>query len=236
MGSPKHLKQLKRYQAAIEDAPFKVYAGFLGVNLAGDLAVENARIDNVIPILKQSDAKLWVILHAKGEKKVEHEQIVAFLRSAAERCKATGVELVIYPHYFGKTDPLHDILIQTAEEALPYLEEIQSDNLFVSLHLCHEIKGGNGDRLDEVAARIKPWLRLPSINGADIDAVNERGGWDRGIQPLAMGDYDSSKLVKALKSIDYEGPVILHTFGLQDSAADHHQTSFKKFQEMADTP
>jgi hypothetical protein len=62
--------------------------------------------------------------------------------------------------------------------------------------------------------------------------VNEVEGWGRGIQPLTMGDYDSSQLLDALKSVDYEGPVILHTFGLQKSAADHHHTSFKRFQEM----
>ncbi|MDA7640707.1 hypothetical protein N8787_03625 [Opitutaceae bacterium] len=62
--------------------------------------------------------------------------------------------------------------------------------------------------------------------------MNERKGWARGIQPLTKGDYDSSKLLKALKSVDYKGQVILHTFGLQKAAADHHHTSFKKYQEM----
>ncbi len=233
IGSKKNLGLLKRYQEVIEDVPFKAYAGFLVVDLAGNLAAQNAHIDNAIPILKKSDAKLWVIVLAKDGKKVKREQIVTFLRSAAERCRVAGVELVIYPHGPGG-NPRNDILIQTAEEAIPYVEEIGSDNLFISLHLCHEIRGGNGDRLDEVAARVEPWLRLPSISGADIDAVNEREGWERGIQPLVMGDYDSSQLLKALKSVDYKGPVILHTFGLQKAAADHHQTSFKKYQEMVE--
>ena len=52
---------------------------------------------------------------------------------------------------------------------------------------------------------------------------------------LTMGDYDSSQLLEALKSIDYKGPVILHTWGLQKAAADHHHTSFKRFYEMLDT-
>ena len=86
-----------------------------------------------------------------------------------------------------------------------------------------------------MAAKIKPWLRLPSINGADVDAVNEAEGWDRGIQPLTQGDYDSSQLLEALSSVDYEGPVILHTWGLQDEATDHHHTSYTRYQEMLDT-
>ncbi len=231
--SKKNLEKLKRYQVAIGDDPFKVYASSIVVDFAKDLAVQNPHIDNVIQSLKKSDAKLWVILRVRGGQKIEREQIVDFLRSAAKRTKAAGVELVIFPHWSG-ANPLNVSLIQSAEEALPYVEEIGSDNLFISLHLSHEIKAGNGDRLNEVAAKIKPWLRLPSINGADVDAVNEKEGWGRGIQPLTMGDYDSSKLLKALKSVGYEGPVLLHTFGLQEAASDHHHTSFKRFQEMVD--
>ena len=76
----------------------------------------------------------------------------------------------------------------------------------------------------------------PPINYTDIDSVNEVIGFKRGIQPLTMGDYDSSKLLDALKSVDYKGPVILHTWGLQEAAADHHHTSFKRFQEMQNAP
>lgn len=231
--NPKELKTLERYQTVICDDPFEVYAGYVEIDFAKDLVVQNAYLDNVMQSLKKSDAKLWVILRVHGGQKVERGQIVAFLRTAAERAKVAGVELVIYPHWSDKKS-LNVCLIESAEDALPYVEEIGSDNLFISLHLCHEIKAGNGDRLNEVAARIKPWLRLPSINGADIDAVNETKGWKRGIQPLILGDYDSSQLLKALKSIDYKGPVILHTWGLQDAAVDHHHTSFKRFQEMVE--
>jgi sugar phosphate isomerase/epimerase len=231
VNTKKHLEELKRYQEAMSDKPFKVYAGFFTVFFNQDLTAQNTHLDKVIQSLRNSDAKLWIILRVEGGQKVQRKQIVDFLRSAAERAKTAGVELIIYPHWSGK-NPLNVCLIESAEDAIPYLEEIQSENLFVSLHLCHEIKAGNGDRLNEVAAKIKPWLRLPSINGADIDAVNEAEGWKKGIQPLTMGDYDSSKLLKALKSIGYQGPVILHTWGLQKSAADHHQSSFKRFQEM----
>ncbi|MBT5812772.1 MAG: hypothetical protein HOI15_00230 [Opitutales bacterium] len=231
--NPKELKTLERYQSVVGDDPFEVYAGYVVISFEKNLAAQNAYLDKVTKALKKSDAKLWVILRVRGEQKVKREQIVDFLRSAAKRTKAGGVELVIYPHWSGG-DPLNICLIESVEDAIPYLQEVGSDNLFVSLHLCHEIKAGNGHRLNEVAAKVKPWLRLPSINGVDVDAVNEAEGWKRGIQPLTMGDYDSSKLLEALKSVDYEGPVVLHTWGLQKSAADHHHTSFARFQEMLD--
>ena len=231
--NPKELNRLKRYQSVAGDDAFEVYAGYVVIAFEKDIATQNAYLDKVIRSLKKSNSKLWVILRVRGGQKVEHEQIVNFLRSAAEQTKAAGVELVIYPHWSGG-NPMNICLIESAEDAIPYVEEIGSDNLFISLHLCHEIKAGNGHRLNEVAANIKPWLRLPSINGVDVDAVNEAEGWKRGIQPLTMGDYDSSQLLDALKSVDYEGPVILHTWGLQKAAADHHHTSFKRYQDMLD--
>ena len=224
----KHLASLKRYQAAIGDDPFRIYAGYYTVVFDEDLAVQNAHLDNVIDGLKKSDGALWIILRDR-KSVATREQVVAFLRSLAARTKAAGVALIIYPHY--------NDYVATAEEAIPFLKAVDNGNVFISMHLCHEVRAGNGDRLDEVAAKIKPWLRLPTINGADIDVVNELDeleGWKRAIQPLTKGDYDSSKFVDALKSVGYAGPVILKTYGLKTAAADHHHTSFKKFQEMTD--
>jgi sugar phosphate isomerase/epimerase len=227
------LDTLRKYQAASADGAFNVYAGYVVYFFnatAAQQKAQHAHIDNVIRSLKKSDAKLWVILRGgRGQApkdSVKPEQIVKFLRSMAERTKAAGIGLVVYPHY--------GALVETAEEALPYVKKAQNGNIFLSLHLCHEVRAGNGDRLNEIAAKIGPLLRLPSINGVDKATVNEVKGWDLGIQPLTKGDYDSSKLLKALKSVDYKGPVVLHTWGLQDEAVDHHHTSFKRFQEMLD--
>lgn len=224
--SPKHLEKLKRYQEAIGDGPFRVTAGLFTVNFSRDLAALNAHLDKVIQALKKSNAPLWLI--PRDRKNVmKREQIVEFVRSAAEKTKAAGIELVLYPHYGD--------MMETVEEMIPFLKEVQNGNVYISLHLCHELRAGNGDRLDEIAAKIKPWLRLPSINGAEEDVVNddhEAEGWKRAIQPLTRGDYDSSKLLKALKSVGFKGPVVLHTFGLQAAAADHHHASFKKYQAM----
>ena len=219
------LELLHRYQAAIGDDPFEIYGGYVFVNFDASIEEQDTHIDNVIQSLSKSKGRLCVILRGK---EWTREQVVAFLRSAAERTKAAGIELVIFPH-IGNV-----YIIESAEEALPYIEEIQSDNIFVSLHLSHEFLGGNGDRLDEVAANIKPWMRLPSINGTDIGLLNGFQRLKRGvhIQPLASGDYDSSQLLEALKSVDYKGPVILHSWGLEEAPVDHFKTSFNRFQEM----
>ena len=149
---------------------------------------------------------------------LKRNQVARVLKNAADQAKAAGVELVIYPH--------DNTFIESAEDALSYIKQLKHDNLFVSLHLCHEIRAGNGERLKEVAAKIKPYIRLASINGADKKYIDNTLDWSRTIQPLGSGDYDASKLLQALSSIDYSGPVILHTFGLQKAPANHHHSSY----------
>lgn len=223
------LELLKRYQAIIGAAPFEIYGVYLSVVLDGMLDEQNAHIDNIIQVLKSSGGSLCVILSSKTPEQ-KRAEATAFLRSAAERTKAAGIELVIFPHVCER------YLVKSAEEALPYIEEIQSDNLFVALHLSHEVMAGNKDRLDEVAEKMEPWIRLPSINGTDVALVDGPKKLERGvhIKPLGVGDYDASLLLDALKSVKYEGPVILHTWGLEEASVEHYQTSFKQFQEMVD--
>lgn len=218
--------ELQQYQAAIGEGGFKVHAVWVPVKFGKDLAPQHAHIDEVIQTLSELDASLWVILRYDTEEP-DQADVINFLQTTADRAEAHSVEVVIYPHWNGDRVTNVDF-INTAEEAIPYVEAVESDNLFISLHLSHELLAGNGDRLDEIAAKIKPWLRLPSINGAYTDAVD----FDRGIVALTEGDYDASKLLKALKSVDYQGPVLLHTWGLDKAAADHHHTSFTRFQEM----
>lgn len=99
-------KQLKRYQTIIGDAPLEVYGGYLSVILDAKLDEQNAHIDNIIQVLKKSGGSLCVILHSKNPEQ-KREEATAFLRSAAERTKAAGIELVIFPHvgerYLGKS-------------------------------------------------------------------------------------------------------------------------------------
>jgi hypothetical protein len=102
----------------------------------------------------------------------------------------------------------------------------------ISFYLCQEIRAGNGNRLEVVAKKVKPYLRLASISGANVKYVDNSQDWSKTIQPLDKGTYGTSKFIKALQSIDYKGPIILHTFALDKAKANHHQRSFKKHQEL----
>ena len=221
LSSPKLLGDFDKYEAAFRNTPFKFYAGYYVLSVKDDNAATYAYLNQVLPRLQRVGGSLWLITQKTP---ADRAHVLEAIRTIADQAKASHVELVLYPH--------DNNLIESAEAALSYIQELHHDNIFVSLHLCHEIRAGNADRLVEVAQKIKPYLRLATINGADREFVEGTKDWSQTIQPLGKGNYDSANLLRALAAVNYSGPVILHTFGLQKAPVDHHQESFKRYQEM----
>ena len=215
-------RDLDEYAKKAKDAGFQIYAGYIVVRLNNNSDTLYKQLDQLLPKLRQAGAKLWVIV--QGDKDLDPKHVARLLAKAAEQAKREKVELVIYPH--------DNTFIESAEEALQYVKHIRHGNLFITLHLCHEIRAGNGDRLEEVAKKVQPYLRLATINGANTKYIDNNKDWSKTIQPLGEGDYDSVKLLRVLKAIKYDGPVILHTFGLNKARADHHKTSAQAYQRM----
>lgn len=216
-------EKLAAYQANLNGRDLRIYAGYVVANISSSNEALYEMIDEAIRSLARSNSALWLIVTESDQ---DRPALLDVISEIADRAKVAGVELVLYPH--------DNCKIETAEEAMEYVKELGREDISISLHLCHEIRGGNGDRISEVAQAIKPYLRLPSINGAAINSASdtEEDGWGRTIQPLDKGDYDSSRLIDALRLVGYTGPVILHTFGLQKADFDHHHHSMARFNEM----
>ncbi|HOX52213.1 MAG TPA: hypothetical protein PKY05_12040 [Fibrobacteria bacterium] len=110
-----------------------------------------------------------------------------------------------------------------------------------SIHLCHELKAGNADRLDAIVAKSAPFLALASVSGADEpSAFTPRWGWDRLIKPLDAGGYDPRPFLRALARNGFEGPVQLHTYGLKSPVAPdydrHIERSMGRWRELVSGP
>jgi sugar phosphate isomerase/epimerase len=185
-------------------------------------AVGDALWRDALPILAGAGAPLWVI--------VKHAPSAAALRSLlaemATTSQAAGVLTVIYPHW--------NTSIETAAEASVLITEVGHPNLRNSIHTCHEIRGGNQDTLETVVAAHAGETALVTIAGADEDAYSGPFDplvtWDDAIKPLDQGDFSLLPFLKALDDEGYDGPVILHTFGITGDP-DHLQDSLAKYAE-----
>ena len=181
------------------------------------------QLDQVIEKLAKMDATLWLIMKGKASNEAS---VVKRIQEIADRAAKKKVPVCLYPHD-GKVHTY-----TTAEEALVFLKKAKRKNLSLSVHLCHELRGGNAKRLDEVMATVKPYIKLVTISGANHKVTPNNPDWSDTIKPLSEGDFDTSIFLRELKKVGYNGPIILHTFGLQKKPANHYKESFKEYQEL----
>lgn len=193
---------------ALRTGKFKLIANYLMLDL--NKPVKRVEIDAIARELKSAKADLWVAF--KGA--VFPQNLRAWIGDLADIADAHGVTVVLYPHY-GSALP-------TAEDAVRWMKAAGRDNIKVSIHLCHELKAGNGARLPQIIRETAPYLAGVTINGADRDVRGEgvegNGyGYDRSIQTLGQGDFNvRDEFYRPLIHAGYKGPFVLHDFGIKD--------------------
>jgi len=175
---------------------------------------------SALPILAQAGAPLWVIVKNAPSTVATRD----LLLEMARRTRLCGIETVIYPHW--------DTSIETAEEASALIAMVAHPNLKSSLHTCHEIRGGNQYTLPALVAAYASETALVTIAGAENRAYfgPPPYPWDDAIKPLDEGGFDLLPFLQALKDAGYDGPVILHTFGITNNPG-HLQRSLAKYAE-----
>jgi sugar phosphate isomerase/epimerase len=177
--------------------------------------------------LAGTQTDIWIIVGKGKRASFQREEVLQFFRNISDYCDVLRLKVVIYPH--------DQTYIESAFESLPYLREANRKNLFTSFHLCHELRAGNGARMNEAIAEVLPFIRLASICGANtvMDTNTTPGYWDDAIKPLYKGDYDVSLFLEYLIRNGYKGPVALHTFGLKEPISEHFSQSLQRWRNMA---
>ena len=179
------LKPFFTYADAIEN--FKIVSVFFRYNYNGPEKIKNGwKI--IIDQLEGKDTGLWFIFGRPSEG-FTPEHIEKVLREVVGYAATKDVNVTLYPHH-------HDV-IQTAEEAYEIINKVNAPNLDLSVHSYHEIRSGNGDRLEEILDKVKDKLGYVTIAGADtiVDYSNPWAIENSTIKPLYRGTYDVSKIL-----------------------------------------
>jgi len=217
----KPLDRLREFAAvpAVRDGKFKIYSILWQVRV--DKPLDEKFLKEFAVVARELKASIWCnTVGTPGERDVT----VKLLRAVADQCAADGVQLVLYPH--------HACTFETAEESIDVLNLMQRPAVKLSLHLCHELKANNRDRLDAVVGKIAPHLALVSLNGVDTSVPFSVKGWDSMILPLDQGDYDVRPFVAALMRHGYTGPILLHNFGFKAPPAEYLPASMARWKEI----
>lgn len=202
------LQNLEKYYESYEvkSGKFHIYDIFTSFSLDNQEEWENqmTTIEEIYKKIENKKTVLQVIF--RGEKgNINTSTIISNIAKIARKYDKI---LVIYPH--------EGNAIETAEEALIYIKATNQDNVFLSVHLCHELAAGNGGRIEEVISNVAEYIKSVSISGATESEQFDTNLplWFWAIKPLNMGNYDYKNYFNALYKIDYKRPIAIHTWGM----------------------
>lgn len=163
----------------------------------------------VIPKLKGSGIILWCHLHSakfKPSDEAGDALIVPIMQELADFAKPYGVKLAIYPHIW--------FLAEKAEDSYRIAQKVNRENVGAVFNLPHFLRTDSEENIEKVINLILPKLFAVSICGTDGGDTNTMD-WDRLIQPLGQGSFDTYRLVELLADKGFEGPFGLQCYNLK---------------------
>lgn len=185
----------------------------LRVDLTADKQAYDARVKEVLPLLKGRAVTLYVTIGGMPAPGVSgDDMVVPILREIADLARESGVRVALYPH-------TGDWLVRV-DHAVRLAEKVERPNLGVMFNLCHWLKNEDEANLAALLESALPHLMVVSINGAD-PAGKSDANWGRLIQPLGQGSFDTYGLVQDLRRRGYRGPIGLMCYGIGGDARDH---------------
>jgi sugar phosphate isomerase/epimerase len=132
--------------------------------------------------------------------------VSSILRELSDYAAPYGVKLCAYPHI--------NTYCETVAHSVKLAKMVDRKNYGASLNLCHLLKVEGAEGIDDKLKEFTPFLFAVNICGAD-DGDTRQMGWDRLIQPLGQGSFDTYHFIKVLLDNGYNGPVGLQCYNLK---------------------
>jgi len=203
---------------AYDEAGLKLYSFYVGGRLTAEGHRYNPAILAALPHLK--DRETYLELFVQGNKRTNtDEQAVAFVQEIADKAKAHGVKIVLYPHTGFYIDRLSD--------AVRIARKAKRDNVGVMFNLCHFLRVEPKTNLAAALKDAAPLLWRVSTSGAEIGGNN----WGQLIQTLDRGSYDQVALLALLKANGFKGVIGFQCYGIRGDSKTNLQrtiTAWKK--------
>jgi len=200
IGSAAKLAEFDRYRTAAEKVDgFKIYTAFYRFNYDEKDGFSRDWVQ-VVDRLAGTGTDLWLIT-GKPQDGLTPELLEKEIRAVVDYAATKSLKVTLYPHSKN--------VIATAEEALVYVEKINRTNFDLAVHTCHEIRAGNAGRIEEVLEKVKGHLGYVTIAGSDnIPSQTNGSEWEYStLKPLYRGNFDLTRVLKKLRSLDYHGAI-----------------------------
>ncbi len=198
-------RQIPELVALHKAAGLKVVGIYTGMNLSDAKPGYDPGLPAAIEQLRGTGALVTFTINGKTPDKqvaTGDEVAVKVVREVADMAAKAGLKMALYPHY-----GMH---VARIEDALRVIEKANRPNLGLVFNLCHWLRSGDEANLDARLKQALPHTFMVSINGAEHD-----GDWDRLIQTLDRGAYDTKAFVAKVRKLGYQGPIALQCYNVK---------------------
>jgi sugar phosphate isomerase/epimerase len=172
----------------------------------GDRGYE-PQLKQLIPRLKGHGTIVWLVVNSQRYKPSStdgDERAAELLREIAEIARQSGVAISLYPH--------KGCYAERMEDVVRLAKKVDRPNVGVTFTFCHFLAVDDAKNLDHVLQMAKPYLTMVTINGTSGYDPNNFGRW---IQVLGEGTFDVGVVLKALRKVDYRGPIGIIAYGIK---------------------
>jgi sugar phosphate isomerase/epimerase len=192
-------------RAALDKAGLKMPEIYWGIDMdsTGQISYKEG-LKEIIQDSKDRDLVVALFSNVKyymNNKEVGDPLLAKAIGELADFAAPYGVKIAIYPHVGN--------YCETSEHSVHLAKMANRPNVGAIYNTCHLLKKEGEEGWEQKLIEALPYLYMISINGADSGNTKEMN-WDKLIQPLGEGTFDTYKLVKLAKDNGYNG-----LFGLQ---------------------
>lgn len=196
-------------RAAMDKVGLEMPEMYIGMHIKEGLISYHTELHNILEHSRDRD--LLVALHLHNDGSVEdgpaaNKLFVEGISKLADFAAPLNIQIAVYPHV--------NFYCETLAHAVDLAKNCDRKNVGAIYNLCHLLKVEGAEGWDQKALEALPRLFMVSVNGADTGDTQSMN-WDRLIQPLGEGSFDTWKLVKLLKDNGYEGKFGLQCYNIQ---------------------
>lgn len=210
-------KQIPEMLKALDANGLTMFTDYVGASVEAQGSTIESGLEEGLAALKGRGTMIWMTITSKTYPPSAPEgdaQAVKMLRELAD--KADGLRIALYPHT--------GTWLERVEDAVRLVKQVDRKNVGLTFNLCHWLNAEKGRNLQAVLESAAPFLFVVTINGADTE-----GGWDRLIQPLDSGSFDTQDFLSRLAKLGYTGPIGLQGYGIKGDVHENLKRSMKQW-------
>lgn len=168
---------------------------------------------------------VWLVVNSRKYKPSStegDERAEGLLREIAEIARESGVAVSLYPHKGCYAERMDDVVRLAKKTDRP--------NLGVTFTFCHFLAVDDVKNLERVLEMARPYLTMVTINGTSGYGSGNLASW---IQILGEGTFDVGIVLKALRKLDYRGPIGIIAYGIKGDRREILSRSIQAWKKLS---